>query len=120
MRPALALAALALAAALAACAPPRPPVGVSLRPEDPRLVRGMEAYMEHCQQCHPSGAAGLGPSLNDKPLPSFLVKLQVRAGLGAMPAFGPDRIGDETLDDLVAYVLELRERAAATAGTGAP
>jgi mono/diheme cytochrome c family protein len=42
--------------------------------------------MRHCHQCHPRGGdGGLRPALNNKPVPGFLVKCQVRLGLGAMP-----------------------------------
>ena len=64
--------------------------------------------MTHCYQCHPGGAAGLGPGLNDKPLPGFAIKTQVRRGLGAMPAFSPEKISDSDLDNLVAYLVTLR------------
>jgi mono/diheme cytochrome c family protein len=81
----------------------------------------MEVFAEHCQQCHPNGAAGLGPSLNDKPIPGFLIKLQVRSGLGEMPAFGPDRIGDLDLDALTDFVVDLHRRAGESGGgTRAP
>ena len=36
-------------------------------------------------------ARGTRAALNDKPLPGFLIRLQVRNGLGAMPEFGSDR-----------------------------
>ena len=38
------------------------------------------------------GEAGLGPEINDKPLPGFLIKFQVRHGMGTMPSFKKDRI----------------------------
>lgn len=65
--------------------------------------------MHLCHQCHPGGMAGLGPSLNDKPLPGFLVRTQVREGLGAMPSFDEDELNDADLDQLVAFVGRLRE-----------
>ncbi|WP_027893095.1 c-type cytochrome [Calidithermus chliarophilus] len=95
---------LALALLLAACAPQR--VSIANYPEL-EATRGEALFMRYCHQCHPNGAAGLGPSLNDKPLPGFLIALQVRVGLGAMPAFGRDLISDAELDELVAYVQAL-------------
>jgi mono/diheme cytochrome c family protein len=50
----------------------------------------------------------LGPAINDKPLPGFLVRLQVRSGLGAMPAFSEQDISPEELHDLVLYLKALR------------
>lgn len=66
--------------------------------------RGRTAYMKYCHQCHPGGEGGLGPSLNDKPLPTFLKKFQVRQGIGSMPSFSEEEIPDEELDDIMAYL----------------
>jgi len=38
-------------------------------------------------ESHPGGEAGVGPAFTNKPLPMFLVRAQVRYGLGAMPTF---------------------------------
>lgn len=77
--------------------------------QNPRLAEGQRVFMQHCNQCHVGGAAGLGPSINDKHLPGWLVKFQVRHGLGVMPAFSPKHISDSQLDDLVWYVKYLHE-----------
>ena len=74
------------------------------------LDEGRHVFMNECHRCHPGGEAGLGPSLNDKPLPGFLMKFQVRHGFGAMPGFSEDRISDERLDQLIAYLQALRDR----------
>ena len=74
----------------------------------PEIKQGQKVFMKHCQQCHPGGEAGLGPALNDKPLPSFLMRLQVRQGFGAMPAFSEQDISREDLDDVLAYLKELK------------
>jgi mono/diheme cytochrome c family protein len=112
-----ALGRVAAAALLAAsCGPARlpPPTGEpGAEPGTPLSEeerRGLHVYMRHCHACHPGGAAGLGPSLVDKPLPGAVLKLQVRQGLGAMPAFGEDRIAEDELDALAAYVAALRRR----------
>jgi mono/diheme cytochrome c family protein len=76
--------------------------------DSPQLVEGQRHFMKHCNQCHPGGAAGLGPAINNKPLPGFLMKFQVRRGLGAMPAFSEEHISDKELDDLIAYLKTLR------------
>ena len=76
---------------------------------NPRLAEGQRVFMQHCNQCHVGGAAGLAPAINDKLLPGWLVKFQVRHGLGAMPAFGPKHISDSQLDDLVWYVKYLHD-----------
>ena len=103
------------AAWVGGCGSPRrsEPIAGPLRlagdePEDQAVLRGRAAFAAHCYQCHPAGEAGLGPALNDKPLPGFAIKTQVRQGLGAMPAFSEQEIPPEQLDDLVAYLFELR------------
>jgi mono/diheme cytochrome c family protein len=102
--------AVALAALAGACGPSRLPPTPSAPPgvDTAAERRGEVVYMRHCHSCHPGGAAGLGPSLNDKPLPKVLVKAQVRNGLGAMPAFGEEKISDDDLEALGAYVVSLR------------
>ena len=79
-----------------------------LRP-DIRLADGQYVFMQHCNQCHVGGAAGLGPSLNDKPLPEWALKLQVRNGYGAMPRFAKHVISDAQLDDLAHYLKYLHD-----------
>lgn len=77
-------------------------------PDQVSLAEGRRVYDRFCQQCHPGGAAGLAPALNNKPAPGWLIRFQVRQGMGAMPAFPTERIDDQELDALVAYVLALR------------
>lgn len=72
------------------------------------VAAGERAFASHCFQCHPGGAAGLGPAINDKPLPVTLIKTQVRQGLGVMPAFGEEHISDEELEEIVRYLKALR------------
>jgi mono/diheme cytochrome c family protein len=69
---------------------------------------GEQVFLQHCHQCHPGGQAGLGPALNSKPLPEFLIKFQVRRGLGAMPPFPETIISSRELDQLSAYLVALR------------
>lgn len=52
----------------------------------------------------PEPATGLGPAINGKPLPGFLVHLQIRQGLGSMPSFDDELIDEGQLDDLLAYI----------------
>lgn len=74
----------------------------------PEIAEGRKVFMAHCHQCHPGGEAGLGPALNNKPLPAFAVRIQVRQGFGAMPAFHRDEISETDLDALLAYLKALR------------
>ena len=83
--------------------------------DDPQLARGRVVFMQTCNQCHVGGAAGLGPAINDKPLPAFAIKTQVRKGVGTMPAFPQEEISDQDLDALVKYLGELRKQGSAVA-----
>lgn len=84
------------------------PMFAPLNTEDPAVAKGEVIFMSHCQKCHPGGTAGLAPSINNKPLPGFLIRYQVRHGLGMMPAFKKDHLSSEELDNLVAYLKELK------------
>ena len=99
----------ALAAGLAtwaACGTAR--LGETAQPALPELdaqaARGEVVFMQRCHKCHPDGEAGLGPAINGKPLPGFLVHLQIRQGLGSMPSFDDELIDEGQLDDLLAYI----------------
>jgi mono/diheme cytochrome c family protein len=85
--------------------PLAPPIDVS----DPKVARGEKVFFQHCHQCHPHGQGGLGPAIVNKPLPEFLMKFQVRHGLGMMPSFGPDKISAEDNDALMAYIKAVRD-----------
>jgi mono/diheme cytochrome c family protein len=69
-----------------------------------KALHGQTVFMQRCNRCHPEGMAGLGPSLINKPLPGFVIKFQVRTGLGAMPSFNKNILGKKDLDDIVAYL----------------
>ncbi|MDQ3622009.1 MAG: cytochrome c [Verrucomicrobiota bacterium] len=100
-----------IAAALAAvaCSARRgEPLTGSASIADPGAGRGRIVFMAHCHKCHPNGEAGLGPAINDKPLPEFLMKTQTRVGLGAMPSFSREQISDDELEDLIRYLKGLR------------
>ncbi|MEW5729022.1 MAG: cytochrome c [Pseudomonadota bacterium] len=71
---------------------------------------GEVAFMAHCHQCHPAGEAGIGPALNNKWLPGWVIRAQVRLGLGAMPWFSREEVSPERLDLIVAYLQAMRRR----------
>lgn len=79
-------------------------------PANKKVAHGQVVYMSKCNKCHPGGDAGLGPSLNNKPLPGFLIRKQIRSGWGAMPSFDPKEISSDELDALVAYLKALRKQ----------
>jgi len=77
---------------------------------DSQLTQGRIVFMHNCNQCHVLGGPGLGPAINDKPLPAAAIKTQVRVGAGAMPAFSKEDITDEQLDAAVKYLEALRQQ----------
>jgi mono/diheme cytochrome c family protein len=74
----------------------------------PRQQQGEIVFMHNCNPCHPGGAGGLGPALNNKPLPPGVVRLQVREGVGDMPSFDERALGEADLTALVEYLGVLR------------
>ena len=107
---AYAVALVIVAAITAGCYPVRrgEPIVGPMTLNEPALERGRLLFDRHCYKCHTEGEGGLGPILNDKPLPKFLMRLQTRVGLGAMPGFRKDQISDDELDDLLNYIVALR------------
>lgn len=104
--------AVVVAASLVACGSARrgEPFAREEPKPDARLALGEQQFDLNCSQCHPGGDAGLGPSLNDKPLPQFAIKLQVRHGVGAMPVFSKREISDEQLKAVTEYMVWLRRQ----------
>jgi len=91
------------------------PIVGPLSYNDPAVQHGKIIFDHKCNSCHPGGEGGLGPGLNDKPLPVFAMKLQVRAGLVGfkiMPSFDQHQIPSEDLDDLMKYIKALRHQIA--------
>lgn len=101
----------AVLAATMACGSSRrdEPVQAEFKPTTAQIAKGEQLYKLHCDHCHPSGASGLGPELNNKPLPGFAMKIQIRHGLGAMPSFPADSISDADRDAIVEYLKALRK-----------
>jgi mono/diheme cytochrome c family protein len=101
----------------AACGQPRrdAPYTEPVAVNDPHVARGQQLFMFNCNQCHPGGSAGLAPGINDKPLPEFLIKTQIRKGMGAMPGFDEQRLSDQDVDAIVTYLKALRETRARVA-----
>ena len=101
-------------ASLAACGSSRRTVPVSgpLMFPSQKVALGERAFMRTCNACHPRGESGLAPGINNKPLPEFLIKFQVRHGMGAMPAFSERQVNPEELDAIVEYLEYMRSRPA--------
>jgi mono/diheme cytochrome c family protein len=78
------------------------------QPPSAEITLGQKVFAANCSQCHPGGEAGLAPAINNKPLPQWLIKFQVRNGLGAMPSFSSEQISGDELDALTEYLVWLR------------
>lgn len=76
-----------------------------------QLEDGRVLYNQYCQQCHPGGMAGLGPAIINKPLPKFLMRFQIRHGLGVMPDFDEDLLSDNQVKNIARYLVYLRKEA---------
>lgn len=104
------IASLMIALGLVACGrtqrgEPRAP---ELQPTSSEVARGGMLFRKFCYQCHPNGAGGLGPAINDKPLPEIAIRTQIRKGLGAMPSFGKEWLDDDEVAAIAEYVQALR------------
>lgn len=113
MRRAIGSAAMALALlALASCGSARRsvPVAGPMMIADQQVALGEQVFMRECSVCHPRGEAGLAPGINNKSLPEFLIKFQVRNGIGAMPSFSEEHVTPEELDAIVEYLQHMRGR----------
>ena len=84
------------------------PIQGVLDVSDPKIARGQKVFARNCSMCHPGGEGGLGPALNNVYYPRWLMKIQVRTGLGVMPSFDKHVISPEDLDALVNYSLANR------------
>ncbi|WP_025916723.1 cytochrome c [Herminiimonas sp. CN] len=64
-------------------------------------LSGQEAYSKVCSYCHDRGIGPVIKGLNKSP---DLVRLVVRAGNRAMPAFRQGEIDDATLTKIAEYI----------------
>jgi mono/diheme cytochrome c family protein len=58
-------------------------------------------YAQVCGYCH---GRNVGPVIRGRGLPASLVKIMVRTGPNAMPAFRPTEISDTELDALANWI----------------
>jgi mono/diheme cytochrome c family protein len=93
-----------------ACGSPKrdEPERAAFVPATAEIARGEQVFKKQCDYCHPGGGAGLGPSLNNKPAPGFAIRVQIRHGFGAMPAFDSTRIAPADVRAISEYLLALR------------
>lgn len=84
----------------------------------PEVPRGKAAFASKCAACHGQGAeGGYGPALTS--LDPKYIQETVRQGKGAMPAFGPNVIPVQDLEDVLTYLRSLApgEKRAAAGGS---
>ena len=81
-----------------------PFTGKTFAPVESNVARGETLFMENCQKCHPSGEAGLGPSILANPAPQFIKRFQMRHGLGVMPGFSKKELTKKDLKDISSYL----------------
>ena len=86
-----------------------PLAGAPVTPDTVAEKRGERLFFKHCSRCHPGGEAGLGPALNNKPLPELAIETQIRQGIGAMPAFSEDQLSEQQVEAIAEFVVEMRE-----------
>lgn len=64
--------------------------------------RGKAVFNANCNACHPGAKQGVGPGITG--VADQVITSTVRSGKGAMPTFGQDKISDQQLQDLLAYL----------------
>lgn len=84
------------------------PEAPAVTADNPKEVRGERLFHRWCYQCHPGGEAGLGPPINNLPLPHVAIRTQIREGVGAMPAFGDELLSDADVNAILAYLDEVK------------
>ena len=101
---------LLLVSAIAACGNTQrgEPKAPELRPASAEVAMGEKLFRRFCYQCHPNGQGGLGPAINDKPLPEVAIRTQIRKGVGAMPSFDDSWLSDDEVAAIAEYVQALR------------
>lgn len=83
-------------------APPRAsgvPTPVPVDPGDREM--GRVGFRAACQECHVQGRQSFAPSARER---SALIQTRVRTGGTQMPSFSPDRLPDDVLRHILAYI----------------
>lgn len=68
---------------------------------------GAALFERLCTGCHPGGHRGEGPDLIRHARPSDRMARKIRRGAEGMPAFGTDRLSDEDMPRLLAYLASI-------------
>jgi mono/diheme cytochrome c family protein len=73
-------------------------------------LTGEQLFIRSCNTCHPSGKAGVGPSLeklSERYPDDETLKALIRKGKGIMPGQPKSTITDIELDNLIEYIRAL-------------
>ena len=65
---------------------------------------GEAVWATYCENCHPGGGEGKGPTMIDINWDTANMRKQIREGSGKMPDFGEDKISADELEALLAYM----------------
>ena len=65
---------------------------------------GADVFANFCAGCHPDGGSGVGPDLHDRTDSPAEIRHLIRMGEARMPAFGPDQISDEDMENVLAHL----------------
>jgi mono/diheme cytochrome c family protein len=68
------------------------------------VERGKEVFGVHCGDCHPDGGEDVGPSLVEDPHTPPQIRMQIREGSGKMRPFPAERLSDEDVEAILAYL----------------
>ena len=73
-------------------------------PVEGDAAAGETVFANFCEGCHPGGHEGVGDDLHTSGDSPAETRQIIREGAGRMPAFGPDNISDEDLENLMAHL----------------
>ena len=70
-------------------------------------AHGKEVFANFCDDCHPDGAADVGPSLIEHAHTPAKIRQQIREGSGKMRPFSEKRLSNDDMEALLAYLATL-------------
>ena len=70
--------------------------------------RGKELFAANCDDCHPGGDEDVGPSLIAEPHTPARLRQQIREGSGRMRPFSSQRVSDEDLEAILAFLASIK------------
>jgi mono/diheme cytochrome c family protein len=71
------------------------------------VAHGKEVFASFCDDCHPDGGEDVGPSLVEHAHSAPRVRQQIREGSGKMRPFSEQRLSNEDMEALLAYLASI-------------